>query len=241
MSSEPRGDLESYVETKEVGYPIVSAPSASNKYAVKGYPTYYLVGANGEVLAGPQHSKFSDKEIETALKDVMLFPDAPKTAAFESIKRNWKKKKFLEVSRELTKVFQNEKATDAERAAAKSIKEMLDSRIESALETANKAADGPDYTATEKRLKRILKDFKGMPLEAEAKAALDEFKRDPKIKRELAAGKRYNTLVKKHSKLHKKSEREKLKKRLKALVKKYEGTHGASKAEAKLSTLSKYR
>jgi hypothetical protein len=240
VSNESEGKLEGYLDKHEVAFPIVSAPAASSKYGVKGYPTYYLVSAKGDVIAGPQHGKFSDKQIEEALKDVMLFPDVPNKGVFKSIKKLWKKRKFVEVSRELTKVLQDENASDADRAAAESIKEVLDTRIEGALETDKKAPDGPDYLATETRLKQIVKDFKGMPVEAEAKAILGEFKKDAKIKNEISASKKLASIRKKY-KTSKKSDRKKLRAALASFVKKNGSTYAGGKADRLLESLAEER
>ena len=236
MSNEAKGKLESYIDAKEVAFPIVSAPEAGGKYGVKGYPTYYLVSAKGEVLAGPQHSKFSDEQIEKALKDVVLFPDVPDKGEFKSIKKLWKKRKLVEVSRSLTKILQNESATAEDRAAAQSIRKVLDSRIEGALETVKKAPKGPDYYATEKRLKSIVKDFKGMPVAAEAAAILKEFKKDAKIKKEIGASKKLASLRKKY-KLTKRSDQKKLKTALSSFLRRYSGTVAADKARTLLGQL----
>ncbi len=240
VSDEERGKLEGYVDQQEIQYPIVSAPEASGKYGVTGLPTYYLVSAKGEVLAGPQHRKFDDDQIEKALKDVMLLPDVPNKGPFKAIKKQWKKRKFVEVSRALTKVLQDETATDADRAAAESIKEILDAKIEDALTTVQKAKDGPDYYATASRLKDIAKDFKGMPVEAEAKAALDDFKKDDKIKKEIRASKKLTSLRKRY-KASKKSDRKKLVAALAFFVKKNGGTYAGAKADKLLDSLKAAR
>ena len=93
----PIGESGVHVDQQEVQYPIVSAPEAGGKYGITAYPTYYLVSAKGEVLAGPQHGKFSDGQIEKALKDVMLLPDVPNKGPFKAIKKQWKKRKFVEI------------------------------------------------------------------------------------------------------------------------------------------------
>ncbi len=236
MSNEDKGKLEGYVEKLEVRYPIVSAPAAGEQYGVKGYPTYYLVSAKGQVLAGPQHGKFSDDQIEKALKDVMLFPDVPDKGAFKAIKKSWKKRNFLEVSRNLTKVLQDETAAAEDKAAAESIKKALDGRIEDALATVKKAKAGPDYCAVEEDLKTIVKDFKGMPVEAEAKAMLDDFKRDDKIKKEISAGKKLTSLRKRYDP-NKRGDQKKLVAALASFVKKNGGTYAGQKAEKMLESL----
>jgi len=240
VSNEGKGKLEGFLEKQEVAFPIVSAPDAGSKYGVKGYPTYYLVSAKGEVLAGPQHGKFNDGQIEKALKDVMLFPDVPNKGPFKAIKKQWKKRKFVEVSRALTKVLQDETASDEDRTAAESIKKILDAKIEDALTTVKKAKDGPDYYATEKRLKQISKDFKGMPVEAEAKAVLDDFKKDAKIKKEISASKKLASLRKRY-KTSKKSDRKKLVAALASFTRKNGGTYAGDKADKLLESLKAAR
>ncbi len=240
VSNEAKSKLEGFLDQQDVAFPIISAPEASNKYGVKGYPTYFLVSAKGSILAGPTHGKFTDEQIEEALKDVMLFPDVPNKGAFKTIKKLWKKRKFVDVSRTLTKVLQDENCSDEDRAAAETIRKVLNGRIEGALKTVKKASEGPDYLSTQNRLKQIVKDFKGMPVEAEAKAALDEFKKDPKIKKEIRAGKALASIRKKY-KPSKKSQRKKLVAALASFVKKNGDTYAGEKAGKMLASLKAAR
>lgn len=230
VSDESSSLLDKFVEKYEVSYPVVSAPKGGRAYGIKGYPTYVLVGADGKVLS---KGRPSEAQIVDALKSVVLFPEIPgKGGKLAALRKACAKADIGSIAKALTRLEADDKLPQEDRDHVQSTRATFDKFCAMAkAEVAGMA--GPDYHAQATRLHEISKDFKGLPLAAEAKSKLAAFKKDKAINREMTALRLLSTIRERYD-MSKSSSKKKIAKALQRLIAKYPDSFAAKKAKAQL-------
>ena len=236
VSSESGSQLKPFVEKFKTEYPVVGATRAGSHYGVRAYPTYYLVSPSGRILAGPTHGKFSDDVLKSALRSVVLFPEVPESSRLASLAKASAKADVAEVSKVLARLVGNAELSAEEKSCVVATQSALTRILKVTSEEVQELGQGPDYYASQLRLREIAKTFSGLPVESEADAQLDRFRKDSVIKKELSAMKRLMAIRKKFNPT-KISDRRKMKKALFKLEGKIRGTYAETKTQKLLQTL----
>ena len=236
VSSDSAKELEQFVDKLSPQYPIVGSVRASSRYGVRAYPTYYLVSTSGRILAGPTHKKFSNDQLESALRSVVQFPAVADTGRLSGLSRACAKADALGVARALPPLENRRDLTEEESASVSSVRDALNRVIKRTIAEVELLSQGPDYYASKVRLMEICKSFKGLPIEAEAQAQLRRFKSDAAIKAEVSAMQRLMAIRKKFD-AAKFSDRRKMKKALIKLEGKIAGTYAERRARTLIQTL----
>lgn len=233
VSDEDEKLVEGFIKQFAVKFPIAISPNGGARYRISGYPTQFLIGADGTILAS---GHVPEAQILEALTKVDMPPKLPETPEFAALIKAWKAGRYGEVARELTAL---EKAGDklgdhasAVSAGREAFQKVL-TRVQGEVQELGK---GPDYYASEQRLLTLAKKFEGLPPAAEAQAVLKGFANDAKIAKELAAGKQLAQLRKSFDS-SKNSGKRKLEDALRAFVEKYKGTAAAAEAQKQLAEL----
>lgn len=234
MSDEAEGLIEDTFITKlGAKYPFVKAKGCNEKYGIKGFPTVYVIDANGLV-----HSEGNPSEatITELLADVSLAPKMPKEARYDAIRSMWEKRDYARLRDHLDKTLAQPNLDAPMREVLEAQKAELGKKVEAQGKRIERLGAGPDYAASGDQLERIMKEWKGFPPEAAAKKELDRFAADPAIKKELGAGKALQKLVAAFDP-GKPAQLRKLVAELANFRKKYVGTHAATQAEEMMSRL----
>lgn len=226
LTNEARGLVDAFVEAQGAKHPIViEEGDSAQTFDIKGYPTAYLIGANGKIIA----QNPSEAQIEEALKSVRLRPELPK--ALKTFEPALKKDKYAEVRGKVVKLLAGTTLAEEDRTVADELVKWIDGLADSSLENAKTAGEKGDWAAAAQALKDAAKTFKGMPQGTEADTQLKALLADKTKKDEFTAAERLTDAKAKH-----RDKEMKPKEALplyKAIVSKYPDTK-AGKAAAKI-------
>ena len=212
------------MEKNTAKHPIViEEGDSAQTFEIKGYPTAYLIGANGKVIAqNPQEA-----QIEEALAKVRLAPELPKALqAFDAL---LKKDKYAEVRGKVQKLIEGGTLVDADKAAAEELIKWIDFIAQSGLDNAADMGRKGDWLAASLALQDTAKSFKGMAQATEAEAQLKAILADKTKKDEITAAKKLN-----EAKTRQREDKMKPKEALplfKAIASKYEETRAGKQAK----------
>jgi len=226
LTNEARALVDTFVENQGAKHPIViEEGDSAQTFDIKGYPTAYLIGANGKIIA----QNPNESQIEEALKSVRLRPELPK--ALKIFEPALKKDKYAEVRGKVVKLLAGTTLAEEDRAVADELVKWIDGLADGSLETAKTAGDKGDWAAAAQALKDAAKTFKGMPQALAADTQLKALLADKSKKDEVTAAERLVDAKAKH-----RDKEMKPKEALplyKAIVSKY-GETKAGKAAAKI-------
>lgn len=181
--------MDKFVAETSAKHPIVIESSDSaTSFGIKGFPTTYLIGADGKVVA---EGMPSPDMIEAALTKVNLPPALPEKLA--AIQKLLDAKKFGEARKALEKPAADEKAAESDRTAAAAMIEWLDGNAKRRLESATAEASSDPVSSAE-ALSLLSEQFKGVPAGDEAAKALKDLLADPARKKEVDAAKKLDDL-----------------------------------------------
>ncbi|MBK8977453.1 MAG: TlpA family protein disulfide reductase [Planctomycetes bacterium] len=237
VSDESEELLQEYIEKKGVRFGIIRAPGAMDAYGGRGYPSFFSIGPDGTILSTPAQRIPSDDFIENALRDVQLAPEMPAGHAFDALRTAWEKEDFERVSRELERGLQTA-GEDAETLAGyTTLKQRFDAMCRSAEQRVERLGAGPDYFRSQAQLEAIADRFKGLPPAAAAKAMLDRFDDDAKIRKEIRAGRDLQRLLGRFdpSRI---AQARKLREQLAKFRESCEGTYAAERATEIIASLA---
>lgn len=237
MSDEAEGLIEDTFVTKlGAKYPFVKAKAGVNdKYGVKGFPTVYVIDANGLVYG---EGVPPENVIEELLAGVTLAPKLPKESRYEPVRAMWEKREYAKLRDYLDKMLAQPNLDASMREVFDAQKAELGKRIEAQGKRIERFGAGPDYAAGADQLDRIVKEWKGFPPEAAAQKQLERFAADAAIKKELASGRALQKLCAGFD-TSKVSQARKLAGELDKFRKKHVGTNAAKQAEEMMGRLSK--
>lgn len=236
VSQETESVLESYVAEKGAKYPIVRATNGGAKYGISGYPTYYVLSPDGEVLE-PDGRVPSDAWLEKALKEVVLVPKLPGDSRFDPLRKAWEKSDYQKIDEYLTKMLSAEDLDQELRAVFEKQRADFDAMVARTETRVGSLAQGPDYWRAEQKLEQLAKAFDGLPLEERIEAVLDRFEEDEAIKKEISASRMLEKITSRFDP-SKVSQRRKLVEALEQFEQRYAGMHAAKVAAATRAQLT---
>lgn len=232
MSGESEGKIQStFIDQLGAKYPFVRIKQAAKQaYGIRAYPSYRVIAPDGTL-----HSERSpsDAVIEELLKDVSLPPVIPDESRYAPLAKMWEKKQYAKMRTYLGKMLGQDKLDQDMRTVFEAQQAELDKRAKRKQERVQKLGQGPDYYAAKAKLQKLQEEWAGFAAADDAKAVLASFSKDAAIKKEMAAGKSLEKLLKKYDP-NKISQRRKLKAALEKFADKYGGLHAGQKA-AKLA------
>ena len=237
MSDEDEGKIEETFITKlGAKYPFVKSKGVNELFGIKFFPSVYCIDPSGAVYSVPDDRMPAESAIEDLLKSVSLAPKLPEDARYDPLRAMWNKKDYGKVREYLGKMLAAENLDAEMRSVFEAQQQALDTKVKSQVERVAKLAAGPDYYAAKEQLEKLSKEWKGFAVAEEADKALETFKNDADIKKEIAAGKALAKLLEKYDR-SKISQAKKLMEELPKFAKKYEytyaGQQAAKMAEAK--------
>ncbi len=237
MSDETESLLQKYVTDQKVAFPIVRSTRAGSAYGITAFPTFALIGPDGQLVEDMGHGVPSAETIETGLANVTLLPEVPDSRRLESLSKAFEANEFGKVTTELERLRKDaDKLGDDERAFVDAVQKMFDARVAATSRRIQKLAAGPDYFEASQALEKIAEQFDGVPVGGEAKAELDRFKKDPAIKKEIHAGQILQRSLDRYDPSSV-SQRRRLAKTLETFTRRFEGTQAAKKAAEMLPSL----
>lgn len=184
-SSEAKGTIEPWLESKGVEYPIFvdDGGATARAYGVSGIPDCALIGPDGKVVFKDHPSSLTEKLIEEVLARVVLRFEYEFPAAFKKVQAAIAKKDFAGA----TKALDGLDAADAE--FTKKVREDLAGYVGDVRKMAEADAAAGDYLSAMDALVTLAKQYKGTDAGKEVDALVADWKKDPAVKKELDAGK----------------------------------------------------
>ncbi len=235
MSDEDEGKIEETFITKlGAKYPFIKAKGVNELFGIKFFPSIYCIDANGVVHSVPDDRMPSESTIEDLLKSVTLAPKLPEDSRYDPLRSMWNKKDYGKVRDYLVKMLAADNLDAEMRGVFEAQQAALDTKIKKQVERVAKLAAGPDYYAAKESLEKLSKEWKGFVVAEEADKALETFKTDADIKKEIAAGKALAKLLEKYDR-SKQSQAKKLIEELPKFAKKYENTYAGQQATKMIS------
>ena len=234
MSDEEDGLIEkTFIAQLGAKFPFVKAKGCNEAYGIKGFPTHIVIGPDGLVYG---EGMPSESVIEELLKGATLTPKVPDGAQFEPLRQMWKKQEHGKLRDFLDKQLALPTIEASLREVYQGQRDALTKRDEAQVARSERLGQGPDFTQAEVQLEKIEKVWKGFAAADAARKQLARFATDPKIKKEIGAGKALAKLYGSFD-VTKISQRKKLVEALAGFVKKYEGTEAASQAQEQLTRM----
>lgn len=188
ITNEARGLVDKFIEetgAKSHGIVIEGTDSAA-AFEIKGFPTAYLIGPNGKILAAGHPS---ESQIESALQQVRLAPALP--AALKTFEPALKKEKFAEVRGKVAKLVEAGTLTaDEDKQAADELLKWIDWLAQSGIDAAKAEGEKGNWYEASALLEDTIKVFKGLPQAVEADAQLKAILADKSKKDEITAWKK---------------------------------------------------
>jgi hypothetical protein len=240
LTDEPRGLVDKFVTETGAKHPIViESQNSDEAFGVGGYPTIYLIGADGKIISGKGIP--NDAMIEDALKSVRVPPKlTPKLAPQQKL---MDARKYGEARAALAKAV--ETLTDLDKDQAQAVIAWIDENAAKSLEQANayagKAADGATADASKADpveaaaiYREIAEQYKGLEAANTAAAGLKDLLADPAKKKEVDAADGWEKLQDRIAELKPK----KAVPLLKAFLNAHKGTKAAEAAQKVYNRLS---
>ena len=171
------------VQKKKMKFPVASGVGAEfmQQYGVRGFPSSFLVDANGFVVWSGHPGAFDEAMLEPLLANVQVAPELPE--ANQDIAALFESRSYGKAWAALEKAL----AKSPEDAKLKAAAEGLTKGVESKLAAAKDAVAAGQFGAAQSIYLDLTKAYAGVPGAEAAKPALDALKKDPAAKNELAA------------------------------------------------------
>jgi len=184
-SKEAAGTIAPWLEAQEVQYPVFvdDGGGTASAYGVRGIPHCALIGPDGKVAYKGHPSSVNDQMLEPVLAKCVLrfgyeFPDE-----FKKVQAQCEKRDFAGALKSLDGL------TEANPEFAQKVRDDIAGYAADARKNAETDAAAGDYLSAMDALAEVAKQFKGTPAGQELDDLLKEWKKDPEVKKELAAGK----------------------------------------------------
>lgn len=224
VTNEGKSLVDKFVSDTGSKHPIVIEDGDSaGTYGINGFPTSYLIDANGRIAWTGHPASVQDAEIEKLLQNVRLVPTLPKKLS--GVQKHLEKGDFSAARKALDGLLGGT-LDDSDRAAAEETGNWIQEKADTLLKDAEAAAAKGDYHAAAVSLRRLQDSFKGFEQAEKAKASLDEMVKDRDRKREIDAGDSWEKV----SEAGMKAKPEQAAAAFRAFAKKWEGTKAAKAA-----------
>jgi len=227
VTNEGRSLVDRFVADTSATHPIIieEGDSASD-YGIGGFPSSFLIGADGKIAWTGHPGGIKESDIERLLQDVRLVPELPRKLS--SVQKSLEKGDFAGARKSLDGLLAGTSLSDEDRRAAEETVKWIDERAAGMLSSAEADGRRGDWYSAAETLRRIEDSFKGMEPADRAKETLDGILKDKEKKREVDAGDVYEKTREKSRKM----KPEQAAQMMRAIVKKYAGTKAAEKALA---------
>jgi hypothetical protein len=231
VSDEEEGKIEkTFIDDLGAKYPMAKIKkSDTQKYGIKFYPSIYCFAPDGTVHSVPDDRMPNEAVIKELLQNVSLAPKLPDGSRYAPVRSMWEGKQYKKLDVYLTKILGADKLDDEMRAVFEAQRKELDKRAAKQVARVNKVGQGPDYFAAKVTLQKIQKEWLGFEAAGAAKVELARFAKDRMIKKEIAASKSLQKLLRKYDP-NKISQRRKLKAGLLKFATKNAGTFAGESA-----------
>lgn len=222
LTNEARGLVDKFVADTSAKHPIViEGTDSASTYQIKGFPTTYLIGADGKVIA---EGMPNEQMIEEALRYVRLVPKlAP--AKLAPIQKLLDARKLAEARAALVKA--RDAGSEEEKAAATEAIDWIDESGKLALQGAGEMVTSGDFAGAAAEYRRVGEQHKGTEHGDAAAKALKDLLADPARKREVDAADAFEKLREKISDMKPK----KALPSVKGFLTSWKGTKAAAEAE----------
>ncbi len=228
VTNEPDSLVSKDAVKKKMRFPIamVSGEDFDRQYGVDGFPSAFLIDAQGFVAWSGHPGNFDDELITEALKDVDVIP--PLAGDYEAINELLAQRAFGKAWAALGKHL----VKNQEDAVAKAAQGAIATLLEKRLGEAKAKAEGNAYGEALGRYEEIARLFVGVPGAEAAKPAAETLLKNKEAKNELAAWDKLQEAMS----TFRKGDLEKAVKSYASIAKKYQGTPSGTRA-AELAAL----
>lgn len=222
VTDEPKSLVGPDVQKKKMKYPVASSVGSDfmTQYGVRGFPTAFLIDADGMVAWTGHPGEFDEGLLTELLTKVQVVPTLPEANA--DITKLFESRSYGKAWAALQKA--QAKAPDD--AALKAASESLSSAVKRKLDEATEAVGDGRFGDAQRLYRSLMESFAGVPGAEAAKPAADALKKDAAAKDELAAADRVDTAIEQF----KKGEMEKAAKAFASTAKKYPDTPSGKRA-----------
>ena len=186
VSDETKAKVEPFMEKQGMNYLI--ALDDAPQYPTQTIPAAWLIGASGEIVWQGNPLALDVAKIEEELKHVRTLPVFDLDGDLLSIEDKLNRGQYAAGVKALKRYLKKPKSDEGE-ASAKQALRTITRFGKSKLAQAKKLARAGDYVSANATLALVEKHFKGLDEGDEAKKTLSAWKKDKKIKNELAAAK----------------------------------------------------
>lgn len=222
VTNEPESLVAKTVTANKMKFPVAMTKGEDfeRAYGVRGFPSSYLIDADGFVVWSGHPGAFEEGLLEELLKDVWLPPALPERHAALN--------KLL-AERNLTKAvaaIDKALAGAPDDADLKAASEALGGRVTALLEAAAAAEQENDFARARKLYTEAVERFAGVPAAAPAKTALAALAKNKAALPELDAADKLDEAVA----TWRKGDLEKGLKAIRAVARKHEGTVAGKRA-----------
>ena len=229
--------METFLQQNDYTHTIVAAgSSAASAYGVKGFPTTFLIGPDGNVAWHGHPSEVNKSLLDKVLKGAkkpsggMLgvktgFQVDARVAKAQSLAADGK---LADALRDLAAIEADAKATDAQKVDAKAVRDAIVRHAEGLAKTADSLAKAKDVARSLTVYDTLAKELAAIDAGIEAKKRADAIRADAGLMKELDAAKAFDKLKAAVKPLS----TDKAKGKYAEFAKKYAGTKAGDRAKA---------
>ena len=188
ITNEGRSLVDGFVSKTSAKHGIViESGDSATSFQIKGYPTAYLIGPDGKILAAGHPS---EDQIVKALELVRIPPELPKALA--SVESPLKKEKWAEARTKAQALIDGGTlANEDDKKAAEELVKWIDWLAQGGLDTAKQEGAKGRWYEAKVALDDVKKAFKGLPQAVEAETQLKALMADKEKKDEVTAYERF--------------------------------------------------
>jgi hypothetical protein len=222
VTNEPESLVTKFVDSARMKFPVAltKGEDFERAYGVAGFPSSYLVDADGFVAWKGHPGNFDDEQLTELLKDVWVPPAVPEEHA--ALGKLLAEKNLAKAKAALDKALAAA-PDDADLTAAV---ESIAGRITVRIEAARAAEQDGDPARARKLYQEVVDRFGGIAAADEARTALAALAKSKAAQPELAAADKLDEAIA----TWRKGDLEKGLKAVRGVAKKHEGTRAGAKA-----------
>lgn len=236
MSDEDSAKVGAYVDEMGLTVRVGAGSKAGGDFKIKGYPTSAVIDAQGNVAWMGHPSSLSNGTVESALKGakpraggfLSFTPTSPAEGRVEAQIKSIEQGKIAKAHAALVALAGDEKASEAERASATALAGEIDAHVGKLTTQAERFVKSRDVLKAVTVYEALAKEFGAAKAGADAKARLDEMRKDEALSKEIAAAEAFEKTRASASKLASSKARDKWR----DFAEKYKGTRAAERAMA---------
>lgn len=186
-----KASIEQFVKDKGIPYLVAidRGGQTMQAYGIKGYPSSYLVGVDGQVIREQHGPSGMQQAIEGALQQVQLLPQRDLSEAFDGVKAFIKNRRWNHVITRVQKLLKRSGLSDDDRTAGEGLLSDIDEYVGAKrLEAVSALEADEEYFKARRELEKLKEVYKGLGTAEAAGKRLKEYRRDRDIKKLLKAG-----------------------------------------------------